>query len=258
VEANAVLERLAVLLERRDSGKVRRVHGDLRLANIGLLDGRPTMFDAIEFSDALTCIDMLYDVASLLTDLHHRGAGSLANIFFHRYFDIIADADNLSVLPLMLSIRAATRAYGLAGAAERRNHAAETAAFAAGANSMLELASALLCKSVPRLVAFGGFGGSRKTAVVEQIAADMRPVPGARILRSDVARHADAGIPLDDRLSANAYRPEIADRTYERIRDEACAVLKAGHSAVVDASFFSPHHRHIFRGLVETTQVPFA
>lgn len=242
---------------RRDRGKVRRIHGDLRLANVCLLDGRPTLFDAIEFSDALTCIDMLYDIASLLADLHHRGSGLLANIFFNRYFDIIADADNLSVLPLMLSIRAATWAYGLAGSAARHRDAAESAAFASSARSMLELASALLSKSVPRLVAVGGFGGSRKSAVVEQIAADLRPVPGARILRSDLARHAVTGIALDDRLSADAYRPEIADRTYETIRDQAGAVLQAGHSVVVDASFFYPRHRHIFRALADATHVPF-
>src|SRR5215207_7297211 len=59
-------ERHADLLEaRRRAGKVRRCHGDLILRNICLLDGRPTLFDCIEFDDALATIDVLYDVAFL-------------------------------------------------------------------------------------------------------------------------------------------------------------------------------------------------
>lgn len=258
-EAIAALSSLAVLLDhRRDQGKVRRVHGDLRLANICLLDGRPTLFDGIEFSDGLSCIDMLYDVASLLADLHHRGAALLANIVFNRYLDDVADAGNLPVLPLMLSIRAATRAYGLAGSAQRRADPSESAALTASAKSMFDLAHVLLRPHAPRAVAFGGFGGSRKTELVEQIASDVKPVPGARILRSDRARHAVARIALDQRLLADAYRPEIADRAYETIRAEAETILRAGHSVVVDASFFYPHHRRDFRAMAEAARIPFS
>ena len=67
------LLRLAVvgglLDKRRAEGKVRRCHGDLHLRNICLLDGKPTLFDCLEFSDALASIDVLYDLAFLLMDL---------------------------------------------------------------------------------------------------------------------------------------------------------------------------------------------
>ena len=49
---------VGLLDQRRADGKVRRGHGDLRLANICLYGGRPTLFDCIEFSDeigASTC-----------------------------------------------------------------------------------------------------------------------------------------------------------------------------------------------------------
>ena len=39
-----------LLLERGHRGLIRRLHGDLHLGNIVLLDGRPVAFDAIEFS----------------------------------------------------------------------------------------------------------------------------------------------------------------------------------------------------------------
>ncbi|HLJ18673.1 MAG TPA: phosphotransferase, partial [Stellaceae bacterium] len=52
--ANANLEKLAPLIDRRrGDGKVRRCHGDLHLRNICLVDGRPMLFDPIEFSDDL-------------------------------------------------------------------------------------------------------------------------------------------------------------------------------------------------------------
>jgi uncharacterized protein len=40
-----------VLLKRGEAGFVRRCHGDLHLRNIVLIDGEPTLFDAVEFSE---------------------------------------------------------------------------------------------------------------------------------------------------------------------------------------------------------------
>jgi aminoglycoside phosphotransferase family enzyme len=42
-----------VLLERGEAGFVRRGHGDLHLRNIVLLEGEPTLFDAVEFPTKL-------------------------------------------------------------------------------------------------------------------------------------------------------------------------------------------------------------
>ena len=74
-----------VLDARRDRGRVRRCHGDLHLRNVCLFEGRPTPFDCIEFNDAISCIDVLYDLAFLLMDLVNRGLDDLANVVFHRY-----------------------------------------------------------------------------------------------------------------------------------------------------------------------------
>ncbi len=60
--SQATLENLASLLDlRRARGRVRRCHGDLHLGNICLIDDQPTLFDCIEFSDLISCIDVLYD-----------------------------------------------------------------------------------------------------------------------------------------------------------------------------------------------------
>ena len=72
-------------VERGRSGLVRRIHGDLHLGNIVLLEGRPVLFDAIEFSPLIASGDVLYDLAFLLMDLTERGLRPAANIVLNRY-----------------------------------------------------------------------------------------------------------------------------------------------------------------------------
>ena len=48
------------------------------------MEGRPTLFDCIEFNDDIAIIDVLYDQAFLLMDLEHRGLRTLANALFNR------------------------------------------------------------------------------------------------------------------------------------------------------------------------------
>lgn len=143
--ALGALERAGPRLDRRRAeGRVRRCHGDLRLANICLLDGRPTLFDAIEFSEPVSCIDVLFDLAFLLMDLRYRGLGTLADVLFERYLDATGDTRELSVMPLLLSVRAATRAYTLAAAVARQASSEQARLHAAAARSHLSLASSLL------------------------------------------------------------------------------------------------------------------
>ena len=66
---------LALVARRVVAGAVRRCHGDLHLRNIVLIDGGPVPFDAIEFSDRIASIDVLYDLAFALMDLCAAGCG---------------------------------------------------------------------------------------------------------------------------------------------------------------------------------------
>ncbi len=90
--SEAALKRASSLLDRRrDEGRVRRCHGDLHLDNVFVMDGKPVLFDAIEFSDDFACIDVLYDLAFLLMDLEHHGARAHANALLNRYLEITTD-----------------------------------------------------------------------------------------------------------------------------------------------------------------------
>src|SRR5205085_6398921 len=114
------LARVGGLLdERRDGGKVRRCHGDLHLRNICLVDGRPVLFDCIEFSEDIASIDVLYDLAFLLMDLDHRGHRDLANLVLNRYLDLTEEDDGLAAMPLFLALRAVIRAHVTATSAEQ-------------------------------------------------------------------------------------------------------------------------------------------
>jgi uncharacterized protein len=140
-ESLAAVERLAAVLDRRrDAGKVRRGHGDLRLANICLFHGRPTLFDCIEFSEEIGRIDVLYDLAFLLMDLRLRARHDLADTVLQAYLEPTGEAEGAPALPLFLSLRAATRSYSLAHAADRQSVAKRAAELTASARAHLAAA----------------------------------------------------------------------------------------------------------------------
>ncbi|MDE2230276.1 MAG: phosphotransferase [Alphaproteobacteria bacterium] len=253
----AALARTADLLDRRrGEGKIRRCHGDLRLANICLFDDRPTLFDAVEFSDRVSCIDILFDLAFLLMDLHQRGLDVLANILLNRYLDVTGGTEGLAALPLMLSVRAATRTYALAGAAQRHARKNEAQYYAAAARSHLALASSLLKPAPPRLIAIGGVEGSAKTSIAHELAATYQPVPGARVLRSATAFRDVL------RLSSHARLPATdddatAETAHRRLASDAEQALRAGFTAIVDTSFVRRAHRQAIAAVASTAAVPF-
>jgi aminoglycoside phosphotransferase family enzyme len=142
----AALAALAPVLDhRRDTGEVRRGHGDLRLANICLFEGRPTLFDCLEFDETLGTIDRLYDLAFLLMDLHMRAGATLAAPVWASYQEIASDPGAREVLALFLSVRAATRSYALAGKALRETNPEMTARHLAEARRHLTASHCFLC-----------------------------------------------------------------------------------------------------------------
>jgi aminoglycoside phosphotransferase family enzyme/predicted kinase len=240
----AAFRRLAPLLDRRrDAGKVRRCHGDLHLRNICLVDGKPTLFDPIEFSDDLAAIDVLYDLAFLLMDLHHRGHDELGNRVLNRYLDRTEDAGGLAALPLFLTLRAGIRAHVTAVAASRQPRAEDAAGLAAEARAYLALATEVLIPRTPRLVAIGGLSGTGKSSLAHALAPAIGPVPGARILRSDVLRKRSFGVSPETRLPAAAYEPAVSERVYRMLCEESAETLESGYAVLADAVFLRPEER---------------
>ena len=252
----AALKRVAkVLDDRRDGGHVRRCHGDLHLRNICLIDGRPTLFDCIEFNDDFALIDTLYDLSFLLMDLNYRGLRGHANRVLNRYL-ARPGYDGLAALPLMLACRAAIRAHvtarlvdGLEG--EKREKVA------AEARSYLDLALSYLDPSPARLVAVGGLSGTGKSTLARELAPALGVAPGAVILRSDVIRKRLFGVAETDPLPQEAYRPEVSRRVFAEIARLAGEVLAQGHAVIADAVYGEDWQRDGIANVAAKAGVPF-
>jgi aminoglycoside phosphotransferase family enzyme/predicted kinase len=245
-QSRAAYERIVPLLrERGRSGLVRRIHGDLHLGNIALIDGRPVLFDAIEFSDIIGSGDVLYDLAFLLMDLLERGLPRPANIVLNRYLAEtrrIEDCDALAALPFFLSMRAAIRAKVTAARMERAEAGAQRA-IAKAAAGYFAFAQRAIAPAAPKLVAIGGLSGTGKTQAARALAPQLAPMPGAVIVRSDVERKALFGAGETDKLPEQAYAADATARVYAALGEKARRIASAGHSAIVDAVFARPQER---------------
>ncbi len=239
-------ERIVPLLSRRGrNGLVRRIHGDLHLGNIALIDGKPVLFDAIEFSDIIASGDVLYDLAFLLMDLVERDLAEAANIVLNRYLaetKRIDDLDALAALPFFLAMRAAIRA-NVTLARMARAPAKEQPAIATIAAAYFAFAQRAIAPEKPKLIAVGGLSGTGKSQLARALAPHIAPMPGAVIVRSDVERKALFGVGETDRLPAQAYAADATERVYATLYDKARRIVGAGHSAIVDAVFARPQER---------------
>jgi uncharacterized protein len=257
-DAGRQLDRCADLLERRRlSGFVRQCHGDLHLRNIVLLDGRPTLFDGVEFNDEISCIDVLYDLAFLLMDLWRRNLPRHANAVWNRYLAQSGDFDGIPLLPLFLSCRAAVRAKTSATAAQLQPDIERRADLQATAREYLAMAEQLLRSAGCCVVAIGGFSGSGKSTLALLLAPTVGSVPGAVVLRSDETRKRLCGVPLLQRLGPEGYSPQVSERVYASLMERAAHVLRSGHSVIVDAVFTRSEDRLAIEQVAATASVPF-
>ena len=98
------------LAQRRHAGFVRECHGDLHLRNIVEIDGRPCLFDCIDFNDEFRWIDVISEVAFLVMDLEEHDEEEFARRLLNRYLELTGDYDGLQVLRYYLVYRAMIRA----------------------------------------------------------------------------------------------------------------------------------------------------
>jgi uncharacterized protein len=248
---------LPLLHERGRQGFVRRIHGDLHLGNIVLIDGRPVLFDAIEFSDVIASGDIFYDLAFLLMDLLERGLTSAANIVLNRYLvetHRIENLDALTMLPFFLSMRAAIRAK-VTAARLQRVPAADRDAVARAARGYFDFATRAIDPPAPALVAVGGLSGTGKSLLARMLAPALEPMPGAVIGRSDVERKGLLGRSETDKLPSSAYADEVTARVYATLGEKARRIVAAGHAVIVDAVFARPQERAAIASATEAAGV---
>ncbi|MDM0045079.1 AAA family ATPase [Variovorax dokdonensis] len=232
--------------ERRRGGHVRECHGDLHLANVLMLDGRPAAFDAVEFDPALRWIDVAEDAAFPAMDFAARGRPDLCWRFLNAWLDATGEHASAGVLRYALVYRALVRAQV---ERLRTEGAGPAAAYAAAALDWSRPA-------VPRLVITHGLPGSGKTfqsqALIEQ--------QGAIRVRSDVERKRLFGMGALESSRARGvdiYSGPATEKTYARLFELAGQVLDAGFSAVIDAAFLRRSERDAARELARRRGVGF-
>jgi aminoglycoside phosphotransferase family enzyme/predicted kinase len=232
----------ALLRQRAGQGFVRRCHGDLHLANIAQVNGRPLLFDAIEFDPAIATTDVLYDLAFTLMDLIHFGDRSASNAVINHYLASTPDEnlDGLAALRLFLSIRAAIRAHVLFTKCEQM---ADGEAVWRDAKRYFDLAGSLIVPAPPMLIAIGGLSGTGKSVLARALAGVVEPPPGAIIFRSDVVRKHLFDVSETTPLSEAAYQSSVSGRVYDLLSEKAERVLAQGCSVVLDAAFLRESQR---------------
>jgi aminoglycoside phosphotransferase family enzyme/predicted kinase len=249
-------QRFGPLLDaRRDAGKVRRCHGDLTLRNVCLLDGEPTPFDCLEFSDDLATIDVLYDLAFLVMDLWRRDQRGFANLALNRYLDHRDESDGLPLLPYFMALRAAIRAE--VAAARFLQADSNHAELEKEARAYFNLATSLLRPSEGRVIAIGGKSGSGKSSVAARLAPLVDSAPGARVINSDRLRKRLFSAAPTQRLPETAYARQVSALVYERLREEAKRVATIGWPIVVDAVFDRPQDRAAIEQAARDVKVRF-
>jgi aminoglycoside phosphotransferase family enzyme/predicted kinase len=256
--ARFMLDRVGSLLDqRRDRGLVRHCHGDLHLRNIVMQDGEPVLFDAIEFNDDISSVDVLYDVAFLLMDLWRLGLPHHANLLWNRYLAETYDFDGLPLMPLFLSCRAAVVAKTTATTANLERDQERRGQLAATANGYLALAESLLEPAPPQLIGIGGFSGSGKSTLAMDLAPAIGAVPGAIVVRSDVIRKKLCGVDPLQRLGPHAYTDEMSRRVYAALIAHVDHVTRGGYAAIADAVFAREEDREALRHAAALAGVPF-
>lgn len=243
---------------RKAGGFIRDCHGDLHLNNILLLEGRPLLFDCIEFNPTLRIIDVISELAFLVMDLEEHGRGDLASLLLNRYLERTGDYEALRLMPFYLSYRAMVRAKvatlrldqpGLDE--EKRGRVME--AF----DDYLALAEAYAEPARPRLLITHGLSGAGKTTLTQPLLAEPRVVR----IRSDVERKRLFGLTAEASSHSapgeNIYSTEASRKTYRQLRQFAAAALEGGYRVIVDATFLQREERDHFRQLAGEQRVPF-
>lgn len=235
------------LLDRRlAAGLVRDGHGDLTAEDIFCLDDGPRILDCLAFDRRLRIGDVLLDIAFLAMDLERLAGPGASQRLMAWYAEYSGEHHPSSLAHHYVAYRAHVRAkIACLGHAQGQPGAAQLA------RTYHQLCLRHLRVSALRLVLVGGGPGTGKTTLAGRLSGELRwPVLGSDELRKDLTGHAHTDR-LSTGLDEGIYTPEITERTYRTLLEQAEVLLTGGESVVLDASWSRRAHREEARALAE-------
>ncbi len=249
--------RLAPLMaQRKQNGFVRECHGDLHLGNLAWVDGRLVVFDCIEFSPALSWIDIQSDIAFFYMDLLQRGHTDWAWLFLNLWLEQTGDYEGLALLRYYAVYRAMVRAK-VAAIRMAQLSGTEREAALKDVRALLGLAMRFIDSLHASLSITHGLSGSGKSTVTRSL----MQTPGAIRLRSDIERKRMAGLDALTRtnsgLGEKLYTSDATRQTYERLAELAGTLLDAGWPVIVDATFLARWQRDLLRETAKARSLEF-
>lgn len=221
----------AAIEERLTAGFVRECHGDLHLGNIVYYHEKVILFDRLEFDPQLRFIDVINEIAFMLMDLEARGQQRLAHRFLSRWLQRSGDYAGLYLLDYYKCYRSMVRAK----VALIQNNEAEFLRY-------LTLAETCTKQRATALILTHGLSGSGKSTISQPLA----PLINAIIIRSDVERKRHLR-----EFSTELYGTEATRQTYNLLAAAAEAIIYAGYSAIVDATFLKKEQRQLFMAIAQ-------
>ena len=237
--------RRTLVAGRAAEGWCRDGHGDLLADDVFLLEDGPRVLDCLEFDAGLRAGDVLADTAFLEMDLERLGRLDLASLLLSEHRRLLEDDWPPSLADHWIAYRAQVRAKVACLRAAQGDPDAP-----AQARALLDLAERRATRAQVALVVIGGTPGTGKSS----LAAAVAQRTGWTVLRSDVVRR---GLPVQDqrpgRLDEGPYAEAVSDRVLASLLVQAEALLAAGRSVVLDATFASPTWRAAARALAGRT-----
>ncbi len=230
-------------------GKVRQCHGDLHLKNMIQLDGQIHAFDGIEFNEYFQWIDVLSELAFPVMDFIARGRPDLGWRLLNAWLEAAGDYLDLDVLRFYLVYRAMVRMKVSLLNDESAGIDDAAVANQSGWEKYLRTAQFFASGMQPGLTIMHGFSGSGKSTM----ALNLIESGGGIRIRTDVERHRRFAVtPRGDKYSA-----QFTDRVYHRAHRLAASGIRAGFPVIVDGTFLTAAHRHLFARLAAEHRLDF-
>lgn len=233
-----------LFIERKASGFIKEIHGDLHTNHI-VLAKQIIIFDCIEFNKRLSIGDVLEDIAFLLMDLEFKGRFDLSNAVYKTYFKHNVYYKNDELLRFYKVYRAVVRGkiesltYDAVDKSQKNIHYKKACDY-------FSLACHYILKNKMSFnpLILMGVSGAGKSSVTKFF------LDRATILRSDVIRKEISNIKINSHLYSDIetgiYSKQVTENTYKKLLELTIKNCLANKKVIVDATFLKIWQRKLF------------